>query len=81
MHLEIVIWLFDTLANNFEINIHFTKYLKESWLMYSDEYFSYKYFHSYTFALKISAKLSSSHKQPDNLRGKAYLGNDFKGRG
>ena len=34
--LEIVVWIFDTFGNNLEIKIYFAKYLKKSWLLYTN---------------------------------------------
>ena len=41
---EIVVWIYDTFDDNFEIENSFTKYLKESCSWSSDWHFSIKYF-------------------------------------
>ena len=44
--------------NNFEIKHKFTKYLKESYCLASDEHFSFKYVHENAFISKIFPKSS-----------------------
>ena len=48
-----VIWIFDTYENNFGTNPEFTKYLKESWELDFDLYFSFKYFFGKLLLIEI----------------------------
>ena len=50
---------FILLTITFKIKNHFAKYFRESWLLCSNECFSFKYFNSDAFASKISPKLSN----------------------
>ena len=58
LRLRIVVWICDTFNKNFQINICFRKYLKENCREFSDKHFSIKFFLRYSFAPKISLKLS-----------------------
>ena len=55
---EIVVWIFDTFGNNLEIKNYFAKYLKENWLLYTNEHLSFKYFPNCTFELNCQPKVS-----------------------
>ena len=58
IHMTSVVWIYDTLENNFEINHRLEKYFKESYYLVSDEYFFFKYFLNFAFVREISAKQS-----------------------
>ena len=53
-----IICYFHILQNNLRIKQTFTKYLKESCCLASDQHFSYKYFPKNAFVRKIYPKLS-----------------------
>ena len=56
--LESIVCYSYTFENNLGIKPKFTKYLKESYCLASDEHFSFKYFHENTFISKIFPKSS-----------------------
>ena len=47
---DVVAWILISLDNNSRIENDFTKYLKESYCLCSDQYFSIKYFLNEAFA-------------------------------
>ena len=56
---KIVVWINDDFDDNFGIEKNFAIYLKRSCALYSEQYFSFKYFCNFAFASKISLKLSA----------------------
>ena len=55
--LESIVCYSHTYEHNLGIKLRFTKYLKESCCMASDQHFSFKYFPENTFVSKIFSKL------------------------
>ena len=54
---EIVVWIYATFDNNFEIVNAFTKYLNDSCRLCITHHFPIKYFSKFAFACKMLSKL------------------------
>ena len=53
-----IIWTLDNFDNNYGINHRFRKKLMESFVLYYDQHFSFKYFLKIPFVREISSKSS-----------------------